>query len=147
MQIGQAAQLQSLDYLASNISRRMFERSDGVALLFVGALHTHKHARMLHIRLYAYFAHYHAAFEPRIFQLSRQHGVDLVRDLLAHALMSMIRGGHFSSQRPRRVQISRRASLKLSQIFARSETIPVFRPPCPTPSATFRARASLRSTA
>src|SRR3984885_1627250 len=98
MHLRQAAQLQPLDQFAANVSHRVFERPDRIALLFVRAFYVDIHARMLHVRLHAHFAHDDAAFEPRILQLSRQHGVDLVRDLLAHTFMSMIRRGHFSSR-------------------------------------------------
>src|ERR1700733_13968614 len=98
MHIRQAPQLQPLDQLAANKSCRMLQRLDCVALFLVRPFHADKHACMFHIRLYANLAHDDAAFEPRILQLSRQHGVDLVRDLLAHTFMSMIRRGHFSSR-------------------------------------------------
>src|SRR5580693_1638195 len=102
MHIRQAPQLQPLDQLAANKSCRMLQRLDCVALFLVRPFHADKHARMFHIRLYANLAHDNAAFEPRILQLARQHGVDLVRDLLAHPFVSMVCSAHLGPQRPQR---------------------------------------------
>src|SRR5882762_6987503 len=95
MQFRYAAQLQPLDEFPPDEPRRMIERLDGVSLLLVGPLHADEHARMLHVRLDAYFAGDHAHFQPRVFQLPRQHGVDFVRDLLAYAFVSVIGWTHW----------------------------------------------------
>src|SRR6266852_3136268 len=95
VQLRHAAKLQPLDKFPPDVSRSMFERLDGVGLLLVGSLHVDENARVLHVRLDAYFAGDHAAFQPRIFQFTREHGVDFVSDLLAHAFVSVIGRTHF----------------------------------------------------
>jgi hypothetical protein len=44
--------------------------------------------------LHAHFTDHHHAFEPWIFQLSGQHGVDFVRDFFAHAFVTVIGWTH-----------------------------------------------------
>src|SRR5689334_7676698 len=75
-------------------SRRMLKRFNRVRLFLDRSFHADEYARVLHVRLNADLAGDDAAFQPRILQLSRQHGVDFVRDFFAHALMTMIRGTH-----------------------------------------------------
>src|SRR5262249_18283803 len=67
---------------------------DGVVLFLVGATGVDEHACVLHVRLYAYFADDHHAFQSRIFELAREHSIDLVRDLFAHAFVTMIGRTH-----------------------------------------------------
>jgi len=72
----------------------MIERLDGVRLLLVRSLHANENSRVLHVRLHAHFAGHHADFQARILQFPRQHGVDFVSDLLAHAFVSVIGWTH-----------------------------------------------------
>jgi len=72
----------------------MFKSLDRVGLLFAGALHVDKHARVLHVWLNADFASHHHAFQSRVFQFAREHGVDFVRDLLAYAFVAVIGWTH-----------------------------------------------------
>src|SRR6185369_9936042 len=62
--------------------------------LFVRATSVNEHACMLHIRLDAHFADHHHAFQSWILELAREHSVDFVRDLFAHAFVTMIGRTH-----------------------------------------------------
>ncbi len=90
VQLRQATQLQTLDELAPNEARRMLQRLDGVRLFFAAAQHADEHARVPHVRLHAHFADHHRAFQPRVLQLPGQHGIDFVRNFLAHTFMTVI---------------------------------------------------------
>src|SRR6185437_9779968 len=85
---------QPLDDFAADVSRGVFQRLDRVRLLFVRATSVNEHARMLHIRLDAHFADHHHAFQSWILELAREHSVDFVRDLFAHAFVTMIGRTH-----------------------------------------------------
>src|ERR1700733_13344 len=92
MQVRQPPKLQPLYELAAYVTRSVIERLDRVGLFLARAADIDVDARMLHIRLHADLADDHRPLQPRIFQLPGQHGVDFVRDLLAHAFMTVIRG-------------------------------------------------------
>ena len=94
VQLRQAAKLQPLDDFAADVASGVFQRLDRVGLLFVRSPSVNEHARMLHIRLDAHFADHHHAFQSWIFELAREHGVDFVRDLFAHAFVTMIGRTH-----------------------------------------------------
>src|SRR5580692_2316838 len=98
MELRQPPELQPLDEFAPDESRSMFQRLDRIALLFGGPLHVDEHACVLHVRLHAHFADHYHAFEPRILQLTREHGVYFVSDLFAHAFMTVIGWTHLRSR-------------------------------------------------
>src|SRR5579859_3272767 len=98
MEFRQPAKLQPLDQFAADESGGMFQRLDGIALFFCGALHVDEDARVLHVRLDTHLADHHHAFEAWIFQLSGEHGVNFVSDLLAHPFVTVIGWTHFRTR-------------------------------------------------
>jgi hypothetical protein len=98
VKLRETPELEPLDQLAPNESGSMLEGLDGVGLLFSGSLHVDEDARVLHIRLDTDFADHDHALEPRVFQFTRQHGVDFVSDFLAHTFVTVIGWTHFRTR-------------------------------------------------
>ena len=98
MQFRQPAKLQPFDQLAPDKPEACSSALIASVCSFADALYVDEHARVLHIRLHAHFADHHHAFKARIFQLSREHGVDFVSDFLAHPFVTVIGWTHFRPQ-------------------------------------------------
>src|ERR1700687_1695364 len=152
----------------ANIPGSMLERLDCAGLL-LGVLgpHADKDSRAHHVRLHAYCSYAHVALQTRVFQLSSEHRVDLVRDFLADSFMSMVVRAHetdnpnpirvgFANAAPgflagRRQLISDircrepKADITEDPPHAKSRAGPEYDPPRPALFAALPPRAVLRS--
>jgi|SRR5579859_2677785 len=98
VKLRETPKLEPLNQLAPYESGSVLERLDGVGLFFSGSLHVDEDARVLHVRLDTDFADYDHALEPRVLQLTREHGVDFVGDFLAHTFVTVIGWTHFRTR-------------------------------------------------
>src|SRR6516164_10496053 len=97
VQFGEAPHLETLNQLVANVSRGVFEGLDrvGLFLAFFRA-HAHEDPCVFHVRLHPDSAYTDIPFKAGIFQLSSKHGINLVGNLFAHTLVTMMVRAHES---------------------------------------------------
>jgi len=94
MEIGNAAQLETLENFVADVVGGVFESLDGAFLFGFGASGADVDAGVTAIGRETDFVDDDGDFKARVLEFAGQHGVDFVGDFLADAFATVIDGGH-----------------------------------------------------